>query len=167
MQIARNSTPPVSYILKRIADDKTLTLFNSIAVSNGEGIIPIREMNLTTKQYYSRISGMLKAGLVKRHKGKHSLTLLGIVVYNSQITIGKALTYYWKLKSIESIQISTADKGLPAAELSEIIDTLIDNYKIKDILMKELHILEEHKPVRSPSLSTTEQRKEIKITEVD
>jgi hypothetical protein len=49
MQIARNSTPPVSYILKRIADDKALTLFNSIAVSNGEEIISIREMNLTTK----------------------------------------------------------------------------------------------------------------------
>jgi hypothetical protein len=75
MQIARNSTPPLSYILKRVADDKTLTLFNSIAVSNGEGIIPIREMNLTLKQYYSRISGLINAGLVKRHKGKHSLTL--------------------------------------------------------------------------------------------
>jgi hypothetical protein len=167
MQIARNSTPPVSYILKRIADDKTLTLFNSIAVSNGEGTIPIREMNLTTKQYYSRISGLLNAGLIQRRKGKHSLTLLGKVVYHSQITIGKALTYYWKLKSIESIQISTADKGLPAAELSQIIDTLIDNYKIKDILVKEL-LASEDKPLTSSLSSTTEQRRrEVKITKVD
>ena len=104
---------PVSYILKRIAD-KTLTLFNSIAVSNGEGIISIREMNLTTKQYYSRISGLLNAGLVKRNKGKHSLTLLGKVVYNSQIAIGKALNYYWKLQALESIQTSSSP-ALPSA----------------------------------------------------
>jgi hypothetical protein len=150
LQIARDSVPPVAYILKRIADDKTLTLFNSIAVSDGEGYIPIRELNLTAKQYYSRISGLINAGLVKRHKGKHSLTLLGKVVYHSQITIGKTLAYYWKLKAIESIQITTANKGLPTAELSKIIDTLIDNYQIKDILIKELHA-----PVTSPSLSTT------------
>jgi hypothetical protein len=167
MQIARNSTPPVSYILKRIADNKTLTLFNSIAVSNGEGIIPIREMNLTAKQYYSRMSGLINAGLVKKHKGKHSLTLLGKVVNHSQITIGKTLAYYWKLKAIESIEMSSGNKRLPTEELSKIIEKLIDNYQIKDILMKELHILED-KTVTSPSLSTTEQRrKEFKITKID
>jgi chromosome segregation and condensation protein ScpB len=73
-----------------------------------------------------------------------------------------------KLKSIESIQVSTADKGLSAAELSQIIDTLIDNYKIKDILVKEL-LTSEDKPLTSSSLSsTTEQRRrEIKIIKVD
>jgi hypothetical protein len=154
LRIARDSIPPIAYILKRIADDKTLTLFNSIAVSDGEGHIPIRELNLTAKQYYSRISGLINAGLVKRHKGSHSLTLLGKVVYHSQITIGKTLAYYWKLKAIESIQITTANKGLPTAELSKIIDTLIDNYQIKDILMKVLHA-PKNESVTSPSLSTT------------
>jgi hypothetical protein len=92
MQIARNSTPPS--ILHPIKDCRRQdTEFNSIVVSNGEGTIPIRELNPTTKQYYSRISGLLDAGLIKRYKGKHSLTLLGKVVYNSQIIIGKALTY--------------------------------------------------------------------------
>jgi predicted transcriptional regulator len=151
MQIARNSTPPVSYILKRIADDKALTLFNSIAVSNGEGIISIREMNLTTKQYYSRISGLLNAGLVKRHKGKHSLTLLGKVVYNSQIAIGKALNYYWKLQALESIQTSSSP-ALPKEELSKLIDTLIDNHEIKDILMESI------------SLSSTENNSKVVIS---
>jgi predicted transcriptional regulator with HTH domain len=142
-------------------------LFNSIVVSKGEGTI-IRELNLIIKQYYSRISGMLDAGLIKRYKGKHSLTLLGKVVYNSQITIGKALTYYWKLKSIESIQVSTADKGLAAAELSQIIDTLIDNYKIKDILLKELLASEDKQLTSSSFSSTTEQRRrEVKIIKVD
>jgi hypothetical protein len=109
---------------------------------------------------------LLNAGLIKRQKGEYSLTILGRVVYDTNMTIGQALTYYWKLKSIESIQISAADKRLPAAELSKIIDTLIDNYKIRDILVRELQVPEDNL-VTSSSLSTTEQRREIKIAKVD
>jgi hypothetical protein len=133
---SQRATPPsITYILKKISDDKALVLFNSIAVSTGnERLIPIREMNLSTKQYYSRISGLVDAGLIKRHKGKYFLTLLGKVVYNSHMTIGKTLTYYWKLKAIESIEMSTS--GLPNEEKIQLINLLIDNHQIKDILMK-------------------------------
>ena len=97
-------------------------------------------MNLTTKQYYSRVSGLLNAGLIKRHKGKYLLTLLGKVVYDCQLTIGKALTYHWKLKAIESIEMSAPVKsGLPEGELAQLVDTLIDNHQIKGILMKSMY----------------------------
>ena len=133
--------PPISSILKKISDDKALILFNYIAVSDGDRYIPLREMNLTTKQYYSRISGLVNVGLIKRDKGKYSLTLLGKVVYDTQMTIGKALTYHWKLKAIESIEMSASVKsGLPEGELTKLIDTLIDNHQIKDILMKSMCI---------------------------
>jgi uncharacterized protein YbaP (TraB family) len=139
MENPNNTLPSITSILKKISDDKALTLFNSIAVSNGDKYIPLKEMNLTTKQYYSRVSGMLNAGLIKRHKGKYFLTLLGKVVYDCQLTIGKALTYHWKLKAIESIEMSASVKsGLPDGELAQLIDTLIDNHQIKDILMKSM-----------------------------
>jgi hypothetical protein len=128
--------PSITDVLKKISDDKALTLFNSIAVSNGDKYIPSKEMNLTTKQYYSRISGLLNAGLIKRRKGKYSLTLLGKVVYDSQTVIGKALTYYWKLKAIESIELSS-DVRLAKEELTQLINALIDNHFIKDILINE------------------------------
>jgi hypothetical protein len=128
--------PSITDVIKKISDDKALTLFNSIAVSNGDKYIPSKEMNLTTKQYYSRISGLLNAGLIKRRKGKYSLTLLGKVVYDSQTVIGKALTYYWKLKAIESIELSS-DVRLAKEELTQLINALIDNHFIKDILIKE------------------------------
>jgi hypothetical protein len=131
----RASAPSITSILKKISDDKALVLFNSIAVStDNERLIPLREMNLSTKQYYSRISGLVDAGLIKRHKGKYFLTLLGKVVYNSHMTIGKTLTYYWKLKAIESIEMSTS--RLPNEEKIQLINLLIDNHQIKDILMK-------------------------------
>jgi hypothetical protein len=135
----------ITDILKKISDDKTLTLFNSIALSNGDKYIPSKEMNLTTKQYYSRISGLLNAGLIKRHKGKYFITLLGKVVYDTQMTIGKALTYYWKLKAIESVEMSSGVR-LPREELTQLINALIDNHSIRDILIKKPlpHPFEDH-----------------------
>jgi hypothetical protein len=128
--------PSITDILKKISADKTLILFNSIVVSNGDKYIPLKEINLTTKQYYSRISGLINAGLIKRHKGRYFITLLGKVVYDTQMTIGKALTYYWKLKAIESIEISS-NVRLPPEELAQLINALIDNHFIKEILIKE------------------------------
>jgi hypothetical protein len=131
------TAPSITCILKKISDDKALVLFNSIAVStDNERFIPLREMNLSTKQYYSRISGLVDAGLIKRHRGRYSLTMLGHVVYESQMIIGKTLSYYWKLKAIESIEMSAS--GLPYKEITQLIDALIDNYQIKDILMKSI-----------------------------
>jgi hypothetical protein len=134
----RATAPTITSILKKISDDKALVLFNSIAVStDNERLIPLREMNLSTKQYYSRISGLVDVGLIKRHKGRYSLTMLGHVVYDTQMTIGKTLAYYWKLKAIESIETSTPS-GLPYEEKTQLIDALIDNHQIKDILMKSI-----------------------------
>ena len=129
--------PTVSFILKKISDDKALTLFNSIAVAHGDRYIPLKEMNLTTKQYYARISGLLAAGLIKRHKGKYSLTMLGKVVYQFQMIIGQTLTYHWKLKAIESIQMSAISE-LPEGHLEQLINALIDNHEIKDIVIKAM-----------------------------
>jgi hypothetical protein len=141
MENLTNTAPSITSILKKISDDKALTLFNSIAVSNGDKYIPLKEMNLTTKQYYSRISGLLITGLIKRHKGKYSLTMLGKAVYHSQLTIGKTLTYYWKLKALESIEIPNSVKsGLPEGELVQLINALIDNQEIKDILIKSISV---------------------------
>ena len=94
-------------------------------------------MNLSTKQYYSRISGLQNAGLIKRNKGKYSLTLLGHVVYGSQMIIGQTLAYYWKLKALEAIEMS-ATSELPNEEKAQLINALIDNHQIKDILMKSI-----------------------------
>jgi hypothetical protein len=141
MENTNTLLPSITSILKKISDDKTLTLFNSIAVTNGDRYVPLKEMNLTTKQYYSRVSGLLNAGLIKRNKGKYFLTLLGKVVYDCQMTIGKTLTYHWKLKAIESIEMSASVKSvLPEGELEKFIGTLIDDHQIRDILMKSMFV---------------------------
>jgi hypothetical protein len=131
------SSPPLTAdILKALADDKALTLFNSIAISGEENgcIPPIKEMNLTTKQYYSRIAGLMKADLIKRSKGRYSLTMFGKIVYNAQLSIGKVLNDYWKLKAIESIEASYLGQ-FPREEFIALIETLIDNKQLKNIIL--------------------------------
>jgi hypothetical protein len=144
------AVPSITDILKKISDDKALTLFNSIAISDGHGDIPLREMNITTKQYYSRISGLMNAGLIRRDNGKYSLTLVGKIVYDALLNIGKSLSYYWKLKAIESIEMSSPGAGLSKEELTHLINTLIDNHFIKALLIKESvsYALEDHQQQR-------------------
>ena len=66
MEYSNATIPSITYLLRSVSDDKALILFNSIAISNGDKYIPLKEMNLTTKQYYSRISGLIAAGLIKK-----------------------------------------------------------------------------------------------------
>ena len=135
------SAPSISYILKKISDDKALTLFNNIALAKDNSHIPLKEMNLSTKQYYSRISGLTSAGLIKKKQGQYCLTALGKVVYNAHTVIGKALSYYWKMKAIESIQ-SSAGRELAREDMLMLIQSLIDNHQVRDIILKSIPSVE-------------------------
>lgn len=138
--LENSNSPSLTSVLRRISDDKTLVLFDSIATSdNSRKSFPLKDMNLSVKQYYSRISGLLKAGLIKRHNGKYSLTLLGKIVYDSQMIIGKSISYYWKLKAIESLEMDTPE--LANEEKTQLIDALIDNLQVKDIIIKSVSAL--------------------------
>src|SRR5215831_4712780 len=129
-------TTTITDVLKTIADDKSLILFNTIALSNGDTDICINTLELTRKQYYSRLSALLKAGLVKRERGKYSLTTFGIIVYHTQEIIGKAVDRYWKLKAIDSIRVS-GNGEMPQEQLHTITDKLIANQDIKNILFNQ------------------------------
>ncbi|HEU4444677.1 MAG TPA: hypothetical protein VFR94_08385 [Nitrososphaeraceae archaeon] len=135
MHNSESKPPSPDYILKRTSDEKTLALFNNIAISDGEKPVLLRKSNLTAKQYYSRLSGLMNAGLIKRLNSRYSLTTLGKVVYESQMTIGKALSYYSRLKAIESIEMSYG-ATFPKEELEKLINALIDDHQIKDMIMK-------------------------------
>ena len=138
----------VADVLKTIADDKSLVLFNMIALSDDIGIC-ISTLKLTTKQYYSRLSALLKAGLVKREKGKYSLTTFGIIVYHIQETIGKAVDNYYNLKALDSIR-TYGNGEMPQEQFHTIIDSLIANQEIKNILLEQI---KEKRPICETEIS--------------
>jgi predicted transcriptional regulator len=118
-----------------IADKRAVHILRNIASIQSNSDILISRLKLTRKQYYSRTSGLVKAGLVKRQKGRYFLTSFGRVIYSTytdfETKIEKALNYYWKLKAIDTIESPSK------AHLKDIISMLIDSEEIKSILIKE------------------------------
>jgi predicted transcriptional regulator len=125
----------VDSVLASISDKQSLELFRYIAVTNGNSENLRTKINLTRKQYYSRLSRMTKAGIVKRKNGRHSLTAFGKVVYDAQTIIEKAVNSYWKLKAVDSLETSD---DLPKEERLKLIDNLLDNKHIKEILYNKV-----------------------------
>jgi hypothetical protein len=123
----------IADVLDTISDDKSLVLFNTIALSNSDGSdILISKLNLTRKQYYSRISKLVKVDLVVRRNRKYFLTSLGKIVYDAQKIIGNAVGDYWKLKAVDTLEVTDQ---MPKEEYNKIINALIENEKIKEGLI--------------------------------
>lgn len=123
-------------ILGAISDNRASNILKSIASADSNSDILITELKLTRKQYYSRMSGLIKAGLVKRQRGRYLLTAFGKVIYSAQMSleakIESALNNYWKLKAIDSLEMPSREEN------DKVISMLIDNQEIKDILIKDL-----------------------------
>jgi predicted transcriptional regulator len=81
----------MNQMFRLISDDKSLALFNTVALLEPATDILTSKVQLTTKQYYSRIYNLTACGLIKRHNGKYYLTSLGKVAYEIQLKIGKAV----------------------------------------------------------------------------
>ena len=118
-------------VLSAIRDEKSLLLFKTIARSNSER--STSTLNLRSRQYYSRMSELVKADLVSRRDGKYFLTTFGKIVDHAQTSIETAMGNYWKLKAIDNLENSNQ---IPQEEYNKIIHLLIDNEGTKEQLIK-------------------------------
>ena len=125
----------VTDILESISDEKALGLFKTIALAKPDSEILITKTQLSRKQYYSRMSVLMRSGLVKRNKGRYALTAFGKVIYDIEITIEIALENLWKLRAVDLVQV---EEALSKEEQTRILDTLIDSAKIKDVLLARI-----------------------------
>ena len=125
----------VAEILDAICDDKSLKLFNAIATKGGNSGDLSVQLKLSRKEYYSRMSRLMKTGIVKRKNGKHFLTAFGKIVYDGHITIKKAAENAYMLRAIDSMDLSS---DITKYERSKLIESLLDDKKIKEILLRDL-----------------------------
>jgi hypothetical protein len=121
----------IANIFESLSDEQSVKLFTIIAAQRPSGNDLRTKVALTRKQYYSRISRMIKVGLIKRRQGKLVLTAFGKIVYESQKFLEIASNSQWKLKVIDSIDVSD---DLPKEERRKLLDNLIENRRIKEIL---------------------------------
>lgn len=129
-------------ILSTISNENALVIFKTIAETRGDTEHVRIKLNITRKQYYSRIYKLLNAGLVKRKNKRYSLTVFGEVVYDYAMILEKALNSnnYWKLKAIDLFEIAPDQSNeLSIGERNKIIGTLLkDDLKIRNIIQKPL-----------------------------
>jgi hypothetical protein len=114
-----------------LSDNISVGLFTTIAHERISSITLRNNVKITRKQYYSRLSKLINAGLIKRSNGRLILTAFGKLVYQVQKTIEDATANQWKLRAIDSIELSD---DLPTEERRKLLESLIDNKQIRDIL---------------------------------
>jgi hypothetical protein len=118
-------------ILKAIANDLSYLLFKTIALNKGQ--MKLRKTGPSKKQYYTGLSALKKAGLIKKKSGEYAITALGKIIYCIQLMIEEAFENRWKLMAVDSVETEDA---VPEEEFVKFIDALIQNKQIKQFLMK-------------------------------
>ena len=121
----------VAQVFESLSDNVSLELFTTIAHESINSVLLRNKIKVTRKQYYSRLSKMMKAGLIKRSSGKLVLTAFGKIVNEVQTTVQNASKNQWKLRAIDSIELSDE---LPKEERKKLLESLIDNRQIREIL---------------------------------
>ena len=121
----------VAQVFESLSDNVSLELFTTIAHESINSVLLRNKIKITRKQYYSRLSKMMKAGLIKRSSGKLVLTAFGKIVNEVQTTVQNASKNQWKLRAIDSIELSDE---LPKEERKKLLESLIDNRQIREIL---------------------------------
>jgi hypothetical protein len=131
-------------VLNAIADDKSWSLFSTIAMSpdpnghqSGDGSqILLSKLSLTRKQYYQRINRFTSSGLVNRKNGRYRLSSFGRRIYEIQKTIESAIQYRWRFVALDSLESSLSVEGMPVEDRIKIINALLgDHDRFKSIFL--------------------------------
>ena len=78
-------------VLDAIHDPDGRDLFNSIATDRRSNDILDYGVKISRKQYYSRLSKLVKTDLIKRKGAKYVLTPFGGVIYSVQLGFAQAV----------------------------------------------------------------------------
>lgn len=124
--------------MKVLSDTKSLLLFQTIAACPPNGLRTSelnRDLQLTLKQLYMRMSYLVRAGLVLRKTGRYCLTSYGKVILTSLDIMNNASANFQKLVAIDSMERSIIANNMPEEERRKIVEILISNQQIKEILL--------------------------------
>jgi CheY-like chemotaxis protein len=139
----------INDIQSSISDSRTLGLLKAIGLGPCKSEVLFHKTKFSRRQYYSRITQLTKAGLIRRSKGMYFLTSFGKIVYTYWMGIERALDNYWKLKAFDSLE--TLDH-ISIEQRKELVGNFIDDPEIKDILAQNKWLYSP--PSSSPSYAT-------------
>ena len=121
-------------VIDSLGDRKSLSIFKYIAKQPSDTSTLRGQLSLSRKKYYTRLSEMVEVGLIRKYHSNYTLTSFGKMVYDALEIIELGLTNFWKLKALDSLEFAKTTK-VPHEERERILESLIDNMKIKEILL--------------------------------
>ena|SRR5215510_993582 len=118
-----NRAPELWDIFGLLSDEKSLRMFRFIA--SGEGRIESMQakLRLTRKQYYSRLSQMVDAGMVKRKMRRYELTAMGKILAEEVRVFGEVLEKFTELRVLEIIN----ETDIPMPEREKLWKSLLSS----------------------------------------
>jgi len=118
----------LSCIFSVLSDDDSLKIIDTIASSQQD--LKMGDFD-TAKRYYSRLSKLKKATIIRKKGKSYALTSFGSILYNTIQTVKQAQGLQGKLEVVDAI-----DENLPQKERTSIIESLIPNKLMRNILIK-------------------------------
>jgi DNA-binding HxlR family transcriptional regulator len=126
-------------VLEAISDRLSMDIITSISndVTNPSNLMQL--LDLSPKEYYSRMSTLLKIGLISRKNGEIVLSSFGRVIYKAQLKIATAFSHSSELRMIDAIK---SHSGMSDDEHNMIIDKLLDDSELKNLIIGPLAIFQ-------------------------
>ncbi|MGH9963328.1 MAG: hypothetical protein ACRD5E_00680 [Nitrososphaeraceae archaeon] len=124
----RTNDTSLSCIFSVLSDNDSLKIIDTIAGRQLD--LKIGDFD-TPKRYYSRLSKLKKASIIRKKGRSYALTSFGSILYNTIQTVKQAHGLQWKLEVVDTI-----DESLPHTERQSIIESLIPNKLMRNILIE-------------------------------
>jgi pyruvate/2-oxoglutarate/acetoin dehydrogenase E1 component len=118
----------LSCIFSVLSDNDSLKIIDTIAGRQQD--LKISDFD-TPKRYYSRLSKLKKATIIRKKGKSYALTSFGSILYDTIQTVKQAQGLQWKLEVVDAI-----DENLPQTERQSIIESLIPNELMRNILIE-------------------------------
>lgn len=112
----------LSEIFSVLSDDDSLRIIQMIVDHRDPKITDFE----SPKRYYTRLSKLKNALIIKRKGRSYELTAFGLVIYDLIQTVKLAHDLHWKLQVIDAIE-----DRVPDVERLQIIESLIADRSIR------------------------------------
>jgi len=112
----------LSEIFSVLSDEDSLRIIQMIVDHRDPKITDFE----SPKRYYTRLSKLKNALLIKRKGRSYELTAFGLVIYDMIQTVKLAHDLHWKLQVIDAIE-----DRIPDVERRQIIESLIADGSIR------------------------------------
>lgn len=126
--MSRTNNTSLSEILSALSDEDSLKILDMIANRQRDPKISDFE---SPKRYYSRLSKLKNANVIRRNGKSYTITAFGSIVYKTIQMIRIAHELQWKLEVIDAI-----GENLPDEEHHSIIESLIPDKSVRKTLIE-------------------------------